>query len=489
MRGLVLALLAMLLLAGDLARDTAQLVRNATSAKFPQSLLWQASQQGSELAQSRLVELAVAQGQQYWLERLVSLGNADAAWQLYQLVGDDETTERLMRLAAKGNVPEAQLEFALSTDDPAKRETWLLRSARQGYLPAQAALADWYILHQKPDLARPWLEKTATVYTQSTFQLGRMLWEQGDTKSGRQYIEQAAQQGHELATRFSRMFDRYPIQRLSALSAVKWPSAAQCQQRLQFFATSLSAIERAHSLYQELINDPRLANLPLCAQAPVWLKSDALNCSASWLGSGRLGCDVRPLAAAVSQREFTHAIVVLDQGKANIENGVMYLDITDTYSVLVHELAHFSGFVDEYPLSQRLAARYCERRDAPNLVFEGPAGLEPQETAQNWQELQPGVEIHPAKSCDNAAIQAYKPSSGITFLEHHDSGEIPPVYLKLWRQRLVEPSTHTPIYMNLFQAFHKQSQTAEAGVWLDIFEKYRAGGLEALADGQGSSVQ
>ena len=66
----------------------------------------------------------------------------------------------------------------MATENPEKREKWLIRAAEQGYMPAQAALADWYLLHAQPELAKPWLQKTAMDDMQSAFKYGRLLWDE-----------------------------------------------------------------------------------------------------------------------------------------------------------------------------------------------------------------------------------------------------------------------------------------------------------------------
>ena len=36
------------------------------------------------------------------------------------------------------------------------------------------------------------------------------------------------------------------------------------------------------------------------------------------------------------------------KGKANVHNGIMFIDRQDSYDVFINELAHFAGFIDEY---------------------------------------------------------------------------------------------------------------------------------------------
>ena len=479
MRGFFLALLAMWVIAGDSGRSPEQLVRNAAHAPTPYWLLWEASKQGEEDAEAALVELAAGANRQYWLRQLVSLGNADAAWALHELIDDEQVNSAtLMRLAAKGNVPEAQLEYALSTDNPEQRVKWLKRAAAQAYLPAQISLADWYLLNQQYDQARPLLAITSQKDAQSAFQYGRLLWDEGDTDTGMQYLEKAAQEGHAQATAFVSLLGRFEPVSASQVEAVNWPS--QCRQRIALFATSLSTLSRASELYTKFQKDTRLNTLPLCLSQPVWLNSDATTCTSTAEGANRLSCDITSLDKAVLSSGATHIVLVAEQGKASVENGVMYLDMTDTYSVFVHELAHFSGFADEYPMSVDVAERACSQQSAPNLVFDGTLTYRPVQRVTHWQTLSAGAGVWPSKSCEAIGIAAYKPSGSITFMEHHDSGEIPPLYLKLWRAQLLRPAAQRPVFMNLFQAFHKRGEQENAGIWLRKYNEFNRAQEPAL---------
>ena len=471
MRGFIVALLAILLVAAETRHDSKQLLLNAEYAEKPAPILWEAARNGSEVAETRLVAWASLNNSEYWLNKLVALDNADAAWALYQLIGDDEKSDRLMGLAAIGNVPEAQLAYGMATEDPKKRETWLKRAAKQGYLPAQAALADWYMLNEQPEEARAWLRITANDYPQSAFQYGRLLWDDGNRDAARNWIEQAADGGHVMAEKVKRVLADYAPFKAGNVRARNWQNA-DCAQRVGVFATSLSTIVKADELVGAFRKDRRFNNLAVCLDNPVWLEKGTLDCQAEYKGQPRLGCDVRPLANAVEKRQLTHAIVVSEQGKANVNNGVMFLDLIDSYAVLVHELAHFAGFVDEYALGKNAAERYCGSGDAPNLIFDGKLTYAPLSTLDNWQNLQPGVGIWPAQSCARSDIRAYKPSGHITFLEHHDSGDIPPIYMALWRQQLTRPTAQRPIFMNLFQAFQKAEQTPQASKWLNRYNGF-----------------
>ncbi|WDT84374.1 sel1 repeat family protein [Alteromonas sp. 009811495] len=520
MRGLVLAVLALLIVAGDSGRYAPQLVSNGLSVFEPHdaiesstlkhsaghvnaalSLLWDASNQGNENAQQAFLNLFTNAFESdfsngtvekdtatYWLEKLVKIENADAAWLLYQILGEEGASERFMRLAAIGDVAEAQLAFAMSSESPVKREKWLVRAASQGYVPAQAALADWYLLHGQQELAKPLLEATATLDMQSAFKYGRLLWGEGAYAEAKVHITRAATLGHAQAKRAVHVIEKYKPISTDEATRYSWQRASAsskaCLQRIQPFATSLATIIRADSIYADFTKDNRLDNLSLCVAPPIWLAQNVLDCDKNYKSSGVLGCDITPLATMAKTREFSHAVVFAEQGKANVQNGVMYLDISDAYSVFVHELAHFAGFADEYPMGRRMANRLCDARQIedfapPNVVVDSEYWYAPHNTVANWLEIDPATIIAPAKTCLVSGKQAYKPSRRITFMEHHDSGVIPPLYIVLWEQQLKKQNVQRPISMNFFQAFHKSGNQVEAAHWLSEYEAYVNGSQAA----------
>ncbi|WP_018981640.1 SEL1-like repeat protein [Salinimonas chungwhensis] len=474
MRGLVIALLAMVLVSADSSFHLPQLLENARDAAKPEPLLWQASLRGSKQAQRELVLLSIKTQNKFWLAKLVGLRNPEAAWALYELDKNSVNSERLLNLAARGDVPAAQLELAMASDSISQRETWLVRAAQNDHAPAQAALADLYLLSQAAEKARPWLIATAQAYPQSAFQLGRMLFEEGQTEQGTALLRQASNDGHKMASRLLTIIKEYSVQTPDAVTLTPWPEDRKCAQKIQMFATSLSSIERASQLYESFLQDERLETLPLCLQAPIWLSQNSIDCSSDWQRSGRMGCDIRQLAKPVEATQATHVILVGDAGKANVNNGIMYLDLSDSYSVMVHELAHFAGFVDEYPLAENIAEQYCHGAKVPNLVFDGRLTYRPQSTLAKWLSLKPSTGIANASSCRALGVNAYKPSRQITFMEHHDSGVIPKIYLALWKQQLLKPDQQRPVFMNLFQRFHYAGDQQRAGEWLARYNAFNA---------------
>ncbi|MFT6413918.1 MAG: hypothetical protein ACJASI_002044 [Glaciecola sp.] len=278
---------------------------------------------------------------------------------------------------------------------------------------------------------------------------------------------------------------------------------------------------QASAFQEQFEKDKRLADLPLCVLPPIWMQKDSLVCSNNFENKARLGCDLYPLSQLKTPLSFTHMVVFAEQGKANVNNGVMFLDQSDSYSVFVHELAHFAGFVDEYALPDDLANYHCGKNIAPNLLLSpmpeavikspnllhGDSGIKPQETlaestqsineevqlretqaiksrylpsarANSWQraldahnELQVLESNNPvlhhiarSRTCKNTEYKSFKPTQQMTFLEYHDVPNIPKVYRTLWRQSLLKKANYPALNDNLaISAFANNDN--EAGIF------------------------
>jgi TPR repeat protein len=464
----ILVFVASLLVSADSGFWPQQLRFNALHSEQPQTLLWRAAQQGDTVASQTLLDVADNAKQIYWLEKLISVRFAPAALALSHYQQDDYSAKRLIYLAARGGVPEAQYKFALLHDDKDTREHWLLLAAQQGYGLAQTALADWYLLHQEVEKARPWLLKTAEYDAQGAFQLGQLLWREGNTADGRHWFDRAAEMGHEQALRMQTILGQYmPLTLSQRIASVDvWPESTECVQKIDLFATSLFSIEQAQRFYTKFSHDKRFDELAICLSEPIWLAPHELDCDANWQGQGRLGCNIGPLEPLAHKARFTHAVIFAEMGKANVNNGFMYLDVGDTYSVFVHELAHFAGFVDEYPLNTELAQHYCERKQAPNLVFDGIISYAPIANIGHWEAYEKPVEIYPSRTCNNIDVASYKPSKRITFMENHDTDVIPPLYRYIWQQQLQKPSAQRTVGLNFFQYYQQRGDTEKASYWL-----------------------
>ncbi|MGO4893430.1 hypothetical protein [Flavobacterium sp. W21_SRS_FM6] len=244
-----------------------------------------------------------------------------------------------------------------------------------------------------------------------------------------------------------------------------------CLQQILFVTSELDSLPQASRFIHQFNADKRLASLPICIAANIVFEPHLLPCASPYKNA-RITCDIKPLAPKLENKQFTHLVVFAKHGKANVHNGIMYLDQQDTYDVLVHELAHFAGFVDEYPLSSELAANVCKQGKAPNLVFKRIN--EGQIDTQYWQSLKQNtnVALTPARTCDNHSSQAFKPSAKLTFMEYYDVARIPEFYLAAWQQALKQPKNLTPAFINFAQTFEEQPASPYATYWRKRYEQF-----------------
>ena len=493
-----------MLLRADVCRDPHSILLNVSKVEdFSSKLsyLYPAASAGNENALALFTKLAIDHNDNYWLELAGDIGSSGALYYSAMRSNDAKAIRRWLKRSASLGHPQSQFEYALLQEDIDDKLKWMEASAQSGYEPAIIAMAKY--MFEATDVtnskkARFYLERAAEFDATSAYKLANVLWQEETFDKAVTLLEEASRQNYAPATTLLSVINNHSRQDLSALLDVT-PEGPQCAQSIQFVATSLRSFAQALEFSDTFELDARLSTLPLCIGEPIWLKTNSLQCNANYKGEARLGCDISKITDWKTPLSFTHMVVFAEQGKANVTNGIMFLDQSDTYSVFVHELAHFAGFVDEYALPTALAEYHCTRNTAPNLVLEMPApeltadppdasiqmlsengkpksreyipevrasvwktALDAHNTLQELESRQP-IYHHIAKSntCKNAGLQSFKPSQQMTFLEYHDISNIPRVYRTLWRQRLLNTAGYSAISDNLaIDAFSRGEEDA-----------------------------
>jgi hypothetical protein len=248
-----------------------------------------------------------------------------------------------------------------------------------------------------------------------------------------------------------------------------------CKQKILFVTPNIESLAQAKYYKKRFSQDSRLSSLPICIYDVTWFDPVDIICEESWQQSGRLGCQLLSLAEKLKtlpSLTFTHLVIFADKGKANVHNGIMFLDRMDTYDVFIHELAHFSGFIDEYPLSQGLAKRVCAGVDAPNIVFKQAEQLHVDKTYWQSISLQNSTDIFAARTCDNHPNQAFKTSNQLTFMEYHDTAYIPAHYLTAWQRQLQKTSNLPSAHVNFAQLYEQSRNLSESQFWRAKYQQY-----------------
>lgn len=479
--GLLLCLIVVLLLQSSTTHYSPVLRYYLLQEELKSSYqgLWPAAKEGSSVALEALVKLADVNDDLYWLEKAASLNSLSAQIALGKLSEGDEQIFWWRQAANNGHGP-SQFELSLTVDSTQQRIRYLEQAALNEHIPAIIALSKYYYENNDASNALRWLGKASQYDASNLFKLAKMLWYQGKHDDAMEAFKRAAENDALAKTYFSTI-NNVARQPLGILSKPSSPLSERCSQQLQFVATSLDSAVQANTFKKKYEQDSRLARLPICIKPIIWLADTELSCD---LVDHRNVCDLSRLAELAFKPSYTHLVFFLNEGKGYVQNGAMYLDEADTYSVFVHELAHFVGFVDEYAVSSALAAQYCEQSDAPNLIVSEGEYLYEDEKFQTWQaynlslmnasvnkklfpqdkdKVDVSLKIGLSRTCAALNKKSYKPSNKLTFMQYHDTNYIPTIYLLMWRD-LLEKHHHSIAVSEVFkqQALQIENKNAAA---------------------------
>lgn len=459
-------------ISSDHCQNLDRLKTQAMSSQNPAFEWYAAARQGDDESVYFLGQHAVEQNDPHWLDISANLGAAEALHALaLEELNSSEHKALLTRAANLGHA-ESQFELSLILSYGPSKLRWLEKAAEQSHQQAIIALYQWHLMREDFTQAETWLQEAREFDAESAFILARHKWRNGQYNEAISGFNQADKLGHIKANKYLhhiKLFWRQPVEKTKSLSRFQ-SIKSQCVMRLQMVAESLDGLIKSTEFQKQYSKDRRLADLPICINSPVLLEPGNLQCQSNWQGTKRLGCNVTRIENALSALDFSHVVVFDQEGKANVQNGIMFLDLADSYEVFVHELAHFAGFMDEYPLSSGLAEQACINSTAPNLVLAKPNSNLEFEDLRNWMTLNNHLKLTPARTCNNHQSQAFKPVGMMTFMEFYDQGVIPPVYLSLWKQVLEDRKRLVPAFVNFAQAFDAQGKPESAEKW---WRRYR----------------
>ena len=348
--------------------------RFSALAADPAPHLYQLARDGHAEGRRQFSEYAISQLSPHWLALAASFPDPEAIYTYAIQQADVQTQKQQLQRSAHLGHGNSQYELAMLSQSQPGRLRWLTQAAESGHQAAIISLYQWYQLQQDHTLMLEWLAKAAEYDGVSAVLLGRILWQQQAHERAKLAFERAVQFGNDDATRYLehiQQFWRKSPHQVQSLSeyGVERP---QCVIRIQTLTTELDGVVKATTLLSKFADDAQLASLPICFNPPLLVEPHQLECEVVWHQSGRTNCNTRQMVDLVSELDFSHLVVITEQGKAYVNNGIMFLDLADTYQVFVHELAHFAGFVDEYPLSSGMAENVCGVKNAPNLIVMEP---------------------------------------------------------------------------------------------------------------------
>ena len=257
--------------------------------------------------------------------------------------------------------------------------------------------------------------------------------------------------------------------------------AKHCVLKIQFIASDFSGFQQGKKLIQQFKKQP-LAKI-LCLQTPIYIPKHVLACQHAL--NKAISCNSAALAAylPIFSKNSRYLAIIVEQGGAKTDNGIVYLDKQDNIDVLVHEISHLLGFIDEYPLpnNHQTCTQVQQQMYAHNIVtltaeYKGDQKTLRQQlisqlpwghlikattpifsqTAKGWQLGTPlsfknEVGVFQANTCNKQNVKAYKPVFQRTKLEYFELAFPKPYYQLLFAEpkRFLMPSFHYNISRDL----------------------------------------
>ncbi|OUL59513.1 hypothetical protein B1199_04400 [Pseudoalteromonas ulvae] len=178
---------------------------------------------------------------------------------------------------------------------------------------------------------------------------------------------------------------------------------------------------RLHNIF---ITDPQLSQLPVCFTEILYQNKQQLGCE-NTTEQQAIECQ---LTGLTQSREWPagirNLIVLSDTGKANVNQGILYLNKLSSFEVYKHEWMHLLGLEDEYRLSKQSSQTRCrlvnplsQLHYQINTVAEGA--------------------LFPVSTCDESYINAFKAISAATIMEFLDK-PLPQAYLDKARSNITD---------------------------------------------------
>ena len=412
-----------------------------------------------------------------------------------------DTDERLAQLRTNDNIKSwvhlAQLhahkspnaayqlgQYLLSTGNKRSAILWFKTAIRQQHIDARLALANIYFDTQQYLAIKPLLLPVIT-NEKALLALYKLALYQGDLLFINSYKNKLA---HGANAEFYQELVQYSVFEdlnefgLNNKTISKNTSPAPtCLVDVQLFSTNLTGLRHAGSLISSY-GEHRMSKY-ICLTQAKYIPSQAVKCQHEV--TEKITCDA---SLWLTRKDITARYIglIVEQGKANVDHGIMYLDQNDDLDVLIHELSHFIGFVDEYPLPKQhqkcqqvqetpfahnlvvLDKNYQGNRQAlrENILSQVPwrsliKGTTPilSQGKNGWRLATPDtfngeVGMYSADAClHNRYVQAYKPIARRTKLEYFELA-LPEIYeglLMLAPREFLMPSYHYNISQDLVE--------------------------------------
>ncbi len=187
----------------------------------------------------------------------------------------------------------------------------------------------------------------------------------------------------------------------------------QCKSRLLLIATSHKAKSHLERLASQL-ND-QLVPLGICLSEPNYLPQTLIKCS-NYMGEN-IQCEFALADLPQPQIGYHGLVVATEHGQANVSSGIAKISLRHDANVLLHEIMHLYGFVDEYRVSQQLQESICVAdTHSANIQFVAT------EHVESFVHSNSGVQLTQVDTCHGTNVTAVRRGSETTIMELQEVG-------------------------------------------------------------------
>ncbi|MBQ4864333.1 hypothetical protein J8L98_21820 [Pseudoalteromonas sp. MMG013] len=214
--------------------------------------------------------------------------------------------------------------------------------------------------------------------------------------------------------------------RLSAHSVIT-PSTQSyfsnhCVNRVLLLTDHFLGLDELNSLREQYNVAPEPSAMSYCFSEPMYI-GNVMECSRNNRAFAQCKFELLRNEFPDLESQADKFIVMTQKGRANVRGNIMTLNTDSKYAVFLHELMHFSGFEDEYPVPEAKALWLCatQGQHAPNL-YVGASESAP----QGWRK---------SNTCNRGRLQSYKPNNKWSIMEYQ-SRPLSEQYRMLWQQAI-----------------------------------------------------
>lgn len=205
------------------------------------------------------------------------------------------------------------------------------------------------------------------------------------------------------------------------------PTVENCRYDIGVIVSTPAQKSRFNGMIEEFYHLIPEAKEAFCFKEPVWDYRTLAICQIDDLERG--ACTTKGLNVLVNEHglnEASHLITMTNQGIENVRGQHIYLNKGSTTQILIHEIGHWVGLIDEYQIRDEQQALLCVSDEVQKLgknLIIAPKQMTRESVLLNAQKL--GLlngkeQLTPVETCHGTETQAYKRYTYLSPMQYLD---------------------------------------------------------------------